>query len=698
MVISIVHEPSAYPSNIGEREWRENARVTPNVLVQEEEDAERKQAEEMPGKTEDAAKNVGRTRAALLASISRELRMPMNTASNIGRLLLVMEPAPQQRNYAEALFALSDTLLRLSNNLLLLSGAESGELALAHAPFSIEDCIKGALEMVAREAGRKQLTLSHAIANGTPATISGDHARLQQVLANLLATAMHTATHGEITITAQWQTRKGDQELLVAVHSSAPGFRQTSDERRLGASGNPSTVAASQQGRAEIELEVCRMLVEKMNGRIWIEDKQGHGSIFWCTFPAKAVQQDEGHHPPALLNGKRILLVDDHDESSTVLGYQLQRLAMMPVTVPSLDIAQELVLQGVHFDAAIINSTIRGLSRNSLAVITGTVGGSRELPVLLLLSPNDRPLWENAMGSAPISFLESPSTETKLIGALLDLFLQHPTPMKPSPPSAAHAGHTATHQPAPALSILVAEDNPVNQRVACLMLEQLGYHPDTANDGFEVIAAVRQNAYDIVLMDVEMPEMNGLKATAAIRAELPADRQPWIIAMTADTIEGYRDRCAEAGMDGYIIKPISRKSLEEALGTRSGKQEIAPPDIRSEAHNMEYLESLRKALGTESFQALNELIDQYLTNTAESIVYLRRKYAERNTTELSRIAHSLKASSMIFGAVKLAELFAKLEGAGRTSALELVEDLLSAIVTEFHLTGKRLEGEKRGGY
>lgn len=389
----------------------------------------------------------------------------------------------------------------------------------------------------------------------------------------------------------------------------------------------------------------------------------------------------------AILKGRRLLLVEENGPDSLPLLRQLGHLGMVTVTVPSAGVALELVAQGVHFDAAIIDGGLPGTDlRHLRALARGGAANTNGLPIVLRISPGCTIPLDEVPALGPIIILEEPLDPSELPGRLLELLvIPFPEP-------------EATMCEQPSLNILIADDTPVNQRVTVLMLEKLGYHPDVAGNGHEVLAALWRKRYDVILMDVEMPEMDGLTATAHIRREFPHDRQPRIIAMTANAMEGYKTFCLESGMDGYLSKPVSREALKNVLWQGSRQDAGGEPAPRPEEHRSptSYLDSLRNTLGTDDPSALGELIDQYLGNTAESIVYLRRKYAERNTTELARIAHSLKSSSRIFGAIRLSELFAELERAGHASALELVDDLLTAIVAEFHLAGKRLEQEKRG--
>ncbi len=442
--------------------------------------------------------------------------------------------------------------------------------------------------------------------------------------------------------------------------------------------------------QAEALVQASRLLLETaLAPAQWRYAEQLHtgGCTILKLLEAGTSQGTEGT-AAAILRGRRLLLVDENGPESLPLLRQLQHLGMVTVTVPSADIALELLAQGVRFDASIIDGGLPGTDLRRLRALATGSGNAGGLPILLRLSSGGTIARTELSEIGPVGILEEPIEPSTLAGRLLAL-LAHPEP------------ETTMHEQ-PSLNILIAEDTPVNQRVTVVMLEKLGYHPDVAGNGHEVLAALWRKRYDVILMDVEMPEMDGLAATARIRREFPHDRQPRIIAMTANAMEGYRTFCLESGMDGYLTKPVSREELKQALrhGSRPdageqppGRQPAGRPDEEKRAP-ASYLESLRTTLGADDPAALGELIDQYLGNTAESIVYLRRKYAERNTTELARIAHSLKSSSRIFGAVRLSELFAELERAGHACALELVDDLLTAIVAEFQLEGKRLEKER----
>lgn len=242
----------------------------------------------------------------------------------------------------------------------------------------------------------------------------------------------------------------------------------------------------------------------------------------------------------------------------------------------------------------------------------------------------------------------------------------------------------ATSSAVPA--ILIVEDNPINQRVTCLVLEHLGYHADTVGSGHAAIQALKLRRYDIVLMDVDLPDMNGMETTARIRKELSADHQPWIIAMTAHNMQPWRTLCLQSGMNAYIAKPIAKESLALALKEAVGT--VIPPPKDASLHTS--LQGLHNALGTDDPGVVREIIAQYLSSTTSAIIAMRMRCAERNIAELARLAHMLKSSSRMLGADALSDMFVELEDLARTEKLAQAESLLTTIVAEFRRVQQRL--------
>jgi PAS domain S-box-containing protein len=668
----------------------ENGRATHLVGISED-ITELKLAEKNLISAREAAEQASRAKSSFLANMSHEIRTPMNGVLGMTELALNTDLTAEQREYLEAVKISAESLLRLINDILDFSKIEAGKFELVEMDFSLRDSIANAMMAVSLQAHSKGLELAYHIPPNVPDVVVGDPGRLNQIMINLLGNSIKFTPKGEVSVDVQLEKESEDELFLhFSIRDTGIGIPKEKQAKIFNAFEQADGSTTRKYGGTGLGLAVSTQLVQMMGGEIWLDSEVGAGSTFHFTTRLGLKHgplSDNVTWDISMFKDLPVLVVDDNDTNRFILHEMLSFWGMKPVAVEgataaldALKIAKDI---GKPFVLVLLDHMMPDIDGFELAERINSDPGFSGLAKIMLTSAGQRGDAHRCLNLGISAYCLKPIKQSELLNLISKALNKAPDDeLKPS-----LITRHSLRERRRFLKVLLAEDNVINQKLAATILQKMGHLVTIAENGEEALRKIENSYFDVILMDVQMPEMDGFQATRAIREKekITGGHTP-IFAMTAHAMSGDREKCLAEGMDGYISKPINAQELLENIDRLVSQRETTSEGTFSNEEKGEIVDkALLIARVGGDVELLDELVDLFMKNSSRMLCAVEQAVHEGRAETIEKAAHSLKGSVGNFAADRAFQAAMKLETMGREGRVRHAEEALKNLEREISL-------------